>query len=74
MMWGGQLSREIRLPAEAETVELVEGNMGAHRHARGHLLAVVKDPITYQQSTSEPERSRIRPDGMCVTARSAEGR
>ena len=58
---GGLLSRERYYAAEAEAVDIAEGNMCGPVSARVYRSAVVEDPITYKGNKSELGRSRVWP-------------
>jgi hypothetical protein len=72
IVWGAIEPRKLPI-AEAEAVDSAEGNMGSAATARRCRSAVVEDPVTHEWSTSEPERSRVRPGGRWLS-RSASGR
>ena len=61
IVWGRLLSRERYYAAEAEAVDIAEGNNVWTRYARVYRSAVVEDPITHKGKTSELGRSRVWP-------------
>ncbi len=62
IVWGVLLSLENHYSAEAETVSNVEGNMCDPVMRGVDALPWSKTTITHERSTSEPGRSRVRPE------------
>ena len=58
IVWGGLLSRERYYAAEAEAVDIVEGNIWGPV-MRVPMLSVVEDPITQREQVGTWEISRL---------------
>jgi len=73
IVWGRLLSRERYYAAEAEAVDIAEGNMCGTAMRGFYRSAVVEDPITHKRSMQGLGRSRVWPVVHCSAGPHGEG-